>query len=203
MTQPYSLPYRPLPSHRLESGGRFFCLKPPLSQRVILNDPAITVMTDLSQIAASTVGRATPLMEASAVMIERGVRLLLVCDDDSEVVGVLTDRDLGGDKAERILAKAGGVWEALVVADVMTIRPKLDALLMKEVSRARVGDIIATLRQVDRQHALVLDSEPETGTQVVRGIFSLSQIGLRLGLNIDPSRRATTYAELAQAGCVI
>ncbi|HCK80463.1 MAG TPA: hypothetical protein PK880_06755 [Candidatus Competibacter sp.] len=85
----------------------------------------------------------------------------------------------------------------------MTIRPKLDALLMEGVSRARVGDIIATLRQVDRQHALVLDGEPETGTQVVRGIFSLSQIGLRLGLNIDPSRRPTPYAELARAGCVI
>ncbi len=85
----------------------------------------------------------------------------------------------------------------------MTIRPKLDALLMKEVARARVGDIIATLRQVDRQHALVLDGEMETGTQVVRGIFSLSQIGLCLGLNIEPSRGATTYVELARAGCVI
>ncbi|MEI2645684.1 MAG: hypothetical protein WBQ93_02020 [Candidatus Competibacter sp.] len=87
MTQPHPLPYQPLPSHRLESSGRFFCLKPPPSQRVILNDPAVTVMTDLSQIAASTVGRSTALAEASAVMIERGVRLLLVCDDHKEVVG--------------------------------------------------------------------------------------------------------------------
>ena len=203
MTQPHPPPYRPLPPHRLESGGRFFCPKPPPLRRAVLGDPAVTVITDLRQVAASTVGRSTPLAEASAVMIGRGVRLLLVCDDDNEVVGVLTGRDLGGGKAERILAKAGGAWEELVVADVMTIRPKLDALLMEEVSRARVGDIIATLRQVDRQHALVLDGEPETDTQVVRGIFSLSQIGLHLGLNIDPSRRSTTYAELARAGCVI
>lgn len=203
MTQPHPPPYRPLLPHRLQSEVRFFCPKPPPLQRVVLNDPAVTVMTDLRQLAASTVGRSTLLAEASALMIERGVRLLLVCDDHKEVVGVLTGRDLGGGKAEQILAKAGGAWEALVVADVMTIRPKLDALLMEEVARARVGDIIATLRQVDRQHALVLDGEPETGTQVVRGIFSLSQIGLCLGLNIDLSRRATTYAELAQAGCVI
>ncbi|MER2528815.1 MAG: CBS domain-containing protein [Candidatus Competibacter denitrificans] len=195
--------YQPLPLHRLATESRFFCPGPPLPERVALGDPALSVMTDLRQVAARTVGRSTPLAEASSVMIERGVRLLLVCDHDNEVVGVLTGRDLGGGKVERILAKAGVAWEELVVADVMTIRPKLDALLMEEVSRARVGDIIATLRQADRQHALVLEGEPETGNRVVRGIFSLSQIGLRLGLNIDPSRRPTTYAELARAGYVV
>ena len=70
---------------------------------------------------------------------------------------------------------------------------------MEDVSRARVGDIIATLRHVDRQHALVLDDDPETGQPAVRGLFSLSQIGLRLGLDIDPSRQPTTYAELVNA----
>lgn len=71
---------------------------------------------------------------------------------------------------------------------------------MKEVLSARVGDIIATLRQVNRQHALVIDSDSGVGQQAVRGIFSLSQIGLQLGLDIDPTRQPTTYAELEKAG---
>lgn len=87
-----------------------------------------------------------------------------------------------------------------MVADIMTLRSKLEALLMEDVLNARVGDIIATLRQVNRQHAIVVDSNPATGAQTVCGIFSLSQIGLQLGLDIDPARQPTTYAELEQAG---
>jgi CBS domain-containing protein len=117
-------------------------------------------------------------------MRERGARILLVCDAVRTVVGVLTSRDIAGEKPGRIMAKVGCEREALLVADVMTIRPKLEALSMEDVSRARVGDIIATLRHVDRQHALVLDDDPETGQPAVRGLFSLSQIGLRLGLDI-------------------
>ena len=202
MTQSHQRPYQSLPLHRPESGVRFFCPKPP-SRRVSLGDPAMIVMTDLRQVTVSTVERSTPLAKALAVMIERGVRLLLVCDDDNKVIGLLTCQDIDGGKADRILTKAGGAWEDLVAADVMTLRPKLEALRMEDVSRARVGDIIATLRQVNRQHALVLDGDTETGERAVRGIFSLSHIGLRLGLNIDPSRQPVTYAELARAGCVI
>ena len=195
--------YQPLPMHRLKRDTRLFCLRHLSSRRITLDDPAATVMTDLSRVPACTVGRSTPLNGAVALMIERKVRLLLVCEPDGKIVGLLTSRDLCGGKPERILTKSGGAREDLVAADVMTLRPKLEALLMEDVSRARVGDIIATLRQVDRQHALVLDGDVELEERAVRGIFSLSHIGLRLGLNIDPSRQPVTYAELARAGCAL
>jgi CBS domain containing-hemolysin-like protein len=135
------------------------------------------------------------------IMIKRGIRILLVCDADDNIIGLLTSRDIAGDKPHRILAKAGGgVREDLRVSDVMTLRPELELLSMEDIQRARVGDLIATLRQVDRQHALVLDRDPETGKPAVRGIFSLSQISLRLGLNIDPSRQVTLYADFEKAG---
>ncbi|HRD68476.1 MAG: CBS domain-containing protein [Candidatus Competibacter sp.] len=195
--------YQPLPLHPLERGIRFFCLRRLSSRRITFDDRAVTVMTDLSRVTACTVGRSTPLNSVLALMIERKVRLLLVCEPDGKIVGLLTSRDLSDGKAERILTKSGGAWEDLVAADVMTLRPKLEALLMEEVLAARVGDIVATLRKVDRQHALVLDRDVETEERAVRGIFSLSHIGLRLGLNIDPSRRPVTYAELARAGCAL
>jgi CBS-domain-containing membrane protein len=157
-------------------------------------------MTDLSQVTTYTTELSTPLSKALETMVKHGVRMLLVCDINSQVIGLLTSRDIEGHKPGRILAKAGGVWEDLLVAHVMTLRPKLEMLLMADVLNARVGDIIATLRQVDRQHALVVDSDPVSGTPAVRGIFSLSQIGLQLGLDIDPARQPTTYAELEKAG---
>ena len=198
--------YPPLSLHRLEPGTgycrpkRRIRAKQPLIKPVIAADAAVGVMTDLSQVIPHITQLSVPINEALTTMIQYGVRLLLVSDANDRVIGLITSRDIEGDKPGRILTKAGGVWDELLVADLMTLRPKLEALLMKEVLSARVGDIIATLRQVNRQHALVIDSDSGVGQQAVRGIFSLSQIGLQLGLDIDPTRQPTTYAELEKAG---
>jgi CBS domain-containing protein len=192
--------YQPLPLHRLETGTGYLRPKQWKPERVTTDDPAAMVMTDLSQVTTHTAELSTPLGKALEIMVKRGVRLLLVCDIKGQVIGLLTSRDIAGDKPSRILAKAGGVWEELLVAHIMTLRGKLEVLLMADVLNARVGDIIATLRQVGRQHALVVDNDPVTGVPTVRGIFSLSQIALQLGLDIDPARQPTTYAELEKAG---
>jgi len=192
--------YQPLPFHHLDSGARYFRPRQSLPERVTAADPALAAMTDLGQVTAYTTELTTPLSKALDLMIKRGVRLLLVNNVDRQIIGLITSRDIEGEKPARILAKAGGAWEDLLVADIMTLQPRMEVLLMEEVATARVGDIIATLRQADRQHALVVDADPETGRPAVRGLFSLSQIGLLLGLDLDPAQRATTYAELEQAG---
>ena len=192
--------YQPLSFQRLETGAGYFRPKQQLPERITTNDPALSVMTDLGRVTAYTAELTTPLGKALETMVKRGVRLLLVRDVDGHIIGLLTSRDLAGNKPGRILAKAGGAWEDLLVADIMTLRPKVEVLLMEDVRAARVGDIIATLRRANRQHALVVDTDPKIGIPAVRGIFSLSQIGLRLGLDIDPARQPTTYADLEKAG---
>ena len=194
-----SATYRPLVFHRLETGVGYFRPKQSLPEQVTTDDPALSVMTDLSLVTTYTTELATPLSKALEIMVKRGVRLLLVQDADRQVIGLITSRDIEGEKPDRILTKAGGAWEDLLVADIMTLKPKLEVLLMEDVSRARVGDIIATLRHVNRQHAMVLDADPRTGQPAVRGIFSLSQIGLQLGLDIDREHHPTTYSELEKA----
>lgn len=192
--------YHVLPFQRLEAGAGYFRPRQQLPERVTEDDPAINVMTDLSQVTTYATELTTPLSKALETMIKRGVRMLLVQDADGQIVGLLTSRDLEGEKPARILTKAGGAWEDLLVADIMTLKPKLEVLLLEDVLNARVGDIIATLRQVKRQHAMVVDMHPDTGKPAVRGIFSLSQIGLQLGLDIDPAQQPTTYVELEKAG---
>ena len=192
--------YQPLPLHRLDNGASYFHPRQSLPARVTAADPALMTMTDLSQVTAYTTELTMPLSKALDLMIRRGVRLLLVSNANRQIVGLITSRDIEGEKPGRILAKAGGAWEDLLVADIMTLQPRLEVLWMEEVANARVGDVIATLRQAQRQHALVVDTDPETGKPAVRGLFSLSQIGLQLGLDLHPTQQATTYADLAQAG---
>lgn len=193
-------PYQPLPFHHLDAGAGYFRPRQHLPEHVTADDPALSIMTDLSQVTTYTTELATPLSKAQETMIKRGVRMLLVRDADGQIVGLLTSRDIESDRPDRILTKAGGAWEDLLVADIMTLKPKLEVLQMEDVANARVGDIIATLRQVNRQHAMVVDNDPTTDQPAVRGLFSLSQIGLLLGLDIDPARQPTTFADLEQAG---
>lgn len=188
--------YKPLHFHHLESSVSYFRPRQDLPDRVKITSPAIDTMTDLRQIAAVMVSLTTPLDMALERMIKGGVRMLLVTDADGKVQGLITSRDIQGEKPLKILEKTGGTRKDLVVGDLMTMKSKLEVLMMGDVLRATVGDIIATLKEVDRQHAIVVDSDPYTGELAVRGIFSLAQIGRQLGLEISPTQHATTFADL-------
>lgn len=185
--------------HALESGATYFRPKQQLPETVTETDPAVNVMTDLSHVTAYTAELTTPLDKARETMVKREVRMLLVRDANGTIKGLITSRDIEGDKPEKILQKTGGNRKDLMVCDIMTLEGKLEVLMIEDVLQARVGDIIATLRKAKRQHAMVVDTNPDTGNLAVRGIFSLSQIGVQLGLDIDPSEGAITYADLEQA----
>jgi hypothetical protein len=66
---------------------------------------------------------------------------------------------------------------------------------MDDVRLAKVGHIVATLKAAGRQHAMVVDHD-EQGRQKVRGIFSASQIARQLGVVIQTTEIARTFAEV-------
>jgi hypothetical protein len=77
----------------------------------------------------------------------------------------------------------------------MTPRERLQVLAMEQVRAAKVGHIVATLKQAGRQHAMVLDCD-DKGRQRVRGIFSSTQIARQLGVAIQTSAVAQTFSEI-------
>jgi len=191
--------YNPLPFYPLEAGASYMRPRQELPQGVTEDSPAVDVMTDLSKVTAYTVELITPLDKALEIMVKRGVRLLLVRDADAAVRGLITSRDIQGEKPEKILQKSYLTREELLVRDIMTLKHRLEVLRMEDVLRARVGDLISTLKACGRQHAMVVDIDPGTTRQAVRGLFSLSQIGIQMGLQIDPAKAPTTAEELEQA----
>jgi len=68
---------------------------------------------------------------------------------------------------------------------------------MKTVENAKVGNVIASLRESGRQHTLVVESDTD-GAPVVRGIFSLTQIEKQLGTAISPTQVAKTFVEIEE-----
>jgi hypothetical protein len=87
----------------------------------------------------------------------------------------------------------------LQVEDVMTRHEHIEALTMEEVLHADVGHILETLKSLGRQHAIVVESDPASGGEVVRGIFSATHIGRRLGVPIQTFEVARTFADIEAA----
>lgn len=163
---------------------------------VKLASSALEVMTDLKFVPAATVLGEADIEAASQLMIARGVRLLLVIDSSRDVVGLITARDLLGDRPAEVMRERQLQHDEVLVKDVMTRRDDIEVLELGEVLHARVGDIVTTLRGSGRQHALVVDHEAITGKTLIRGIFSASQIARQLGIPTNTGELSRTFAEL-------
>lgn len=170
-----------------------------LPDRVTANSPAVDVMTDFTKVAAITMGPCATINAAEQRMVASGVRLLLVTEQSNRIMGVITLTDIQGDRPMKYLQKiGGGKREDIYLQDIMTSSDSLDVLEMTQVEKVLVGDIVATMKKVGRQHAMVVDTDAE-GNQVLRGIFSTKQISKQLGIEISTAEIARTFAELEEA----
>ena len=162
---------------------------------VTLEDPAQLVLTDFQRVTAVITLPGDSVDEAHRRMIQRGVRLLLVVDQDRKVLGVITATDILGEKPVQVITQRGIRREEVLVRDVMTPQDRLDVLKMDDVASAKVGHIVATLQRAGRQHAVVVEVDA-AGRQTVRGVFSTTQIARQLGVTITTGETARTFAEI-------
>jgi CBS-domain-containing membrane protein len=188
--------YHPLPRHTLDLGAGLIQTDTRVARRTRLNDPAVEVMTDLKTTISVTIGPDATLTVANEKMKHRGVRLLFVVDENTTLLGLVTATDILGEKPLQQVKRLGGSWADVRVGDVMTPHEKLEVLTLADVLGAKVGHIVATLKACGRQHALVVDREEVSGWQMVRGIFSVSQIARQLGMEIQVVPTARTFAEI-------
>ena len=154
-------------------------------------------MTDLRYVPAETTHVEVKVATASQKMIARGVRLLLVVDAYDNVVGLITARDLEGDRVNAASATHGVAVGDLTVGQIIT--RDVEVLPLDAVLHAHVGDIFETLKNSGRQHALVVDEEPFTNKPMIRGVFSASQIGRQLGIVSELQDLSHTFEQIDKA----
>lgn len=170
-------------------------LSPPA---VHADSPAVLVMTDLARVEAAMISPEASLSRANQAMLHRGVRMLFVTDAERQLTGVVTATDLLGERPVVTARERSMRPEELRVVDIMTPLADLQAIPMPAVQRAEVGHIVATLKSAGRQHAIVVEPGAD-GRQLVRGIFSLTQIARQLGVTIHPAATARNFAEIEAA----
>ncbi|KAA3629957.1 MAG: CBS domain-containing protein [Proteobacteria bacterium] len=187
--------YKKIDSHRLPADTPILRYQEVRPDTVAMNAPATDVMTDLSQVPVISIEAEAGIDEALKLMIHARVRMLVVFNSEGDLVGLITSRDIVGEKPVDFVSRHRIARDQVRVADIMTPRGQVDVLHMAEVTRARVGDIIETLREQGRQHALAIEKTP-TGEWALRGIFSTTHIGRRLGISVEASGAVQSFAEL-------
>jgi CBS domain-containing protein len=187
--------YDALPIRELGPGAGFRRPAQAQSGKVTLESPAVDVMTDLRRTTPATIRPQAPLAGANQFMITRGVRLLLVVDEQENVLGVITATDILGERAMRVATGRGLRRDELTVADLMTPADQVEVIALEDATAARVGHVLETLRRAGRHHALVADAE-----HMVCGIFSLSQLARQLGVSVATGGEvARTFSEIEAA----
>jgi len=187
--------YPPLAFVPLQPGVAYARPTQTLPESVTLDDAALQVMTDFQSVTAIIILPGDTVDEAHGRMIQRGVRLLLVVDQNRGVLGLLTATDILGEKPVQAAVQRGLRRGELQVRDIMTPQERLEVLDLEHVRGARVGHVVATLQKAGRQHALVVEYDARR-QQTLRGLFSATQIARQLGVTIATSEVARTFSEI-------
>jgi CBS-domain-containing membrane protein len=190
--------YRPLPQSTLKADAGYHLPDPAVAAAVSADSPAVHVMTDLRRVAAVTIAADIFIDDANQAMISAGVRALIVVDDHRRVIGIVTSTDILGEKPMQLTHERGVRHAEILVRDVMTPADKLEVIDLNAVVKARVGDVLATLKRSGRQHALAVD-QTAGGHQMVRGIFSATQIARQLDIAPDLPETGHSFAEIGAA----
>ncbi len=169
--------------------------RPAAPVPVTLDSSALEVMTDLRKIQAAVIAPDIPMEIANTYMMQRGVRTLLVINSDNSLAGIITATDILGEKPMRFIQERGIKHSEILVMDIMTSLEKLEAIALDEVKHARVGNVVASLRESGRLHALVIDDNV-IGLPRICGIFSWTQIEKQLDTVIIPNNVARSFAEI-------
>lgn len=185
--------FRPLPLASLASAPTL----PKLQQSATLNDDALSLLTDLRHSSIVMASHQDGLDQTLHVMKRAGVRMVFVTGVHGELMGLVTADDLQGERPV-LRALADHVrHEELALEHVMTPVSQWQVVTLPQLAGARVGNIVATLREHGLRYLLVI--EELAGQTSLRGLFSARRVELALQTVIEGSLHSRSFADLEAA----
>jgi CBS domain-containing protein len=139
-------------------------------------------MTDFTESPAFTIGANCPIDDALDEMFRRGVRALIVLDEDHVVVGLVTSYDVQGERTRRCLAGHPiRQREDVRVREILTPSGQCSAIDWHRLQSVRIEDVLEVFRSSDSPYLIVLEAHNETTAGLLRGIISRTRLERQLG----------------------
>jgi len=173
-------------AYRLQSGAAVTAARSlrsaPEHHLVRRSDSAVRVMTDFAASPAFTINADCSIDDALDEMFRRGVRALVVLDDDSVVVGLVTSYDIQGERTQRCLAgHPTRRREDVRVSEILTPSGQWSAIDWHRLQSVRIADVLEIFRGTDSPYLIVLEARNETAAGLLRGIISRARLERQLG----------------------
>ena len=191
--------HTPLPTRHFPDNLSIELMRHAPPHSVDLASPARTVMTDLADVSAMTIGPHERLAQAEQHMVRHGVCALFVVARMPHVLGIVTLADLQGEKPLRLVAERGLTHGDLRVGHLMQPVSQLDALDHRLLARATVGQVVATLLEFGHPDMLVVEGGPDSASPRIRGLVSRMQVERQIGMQLPAIEIAGTFAEIERA----
>jgi CBS domain-containing protein len=136
-------------THKISAGAKL-CV-PGTYNQIGPDSPAIEAMTDFTRVSVVTIEPSATLANANASMIARGVRLLLVRGNDNEqLLGLITARDLLGERPLQLAQGRSIKPSELPVSELMVPAGHIDIVHYREVLHTRVVDVLDAMKAQGR-----------------------------------------------------
>lgn len=170
----------------------------PTPRRLLPSSPAMTVLTDFSQIVPQSVDADTPIDQAHLKMRYGGVRLLFVMDKQAHCIGIVTSKEVIGTRRINLAMQQRHLTREEVTAEmVMTPWRKLSAMPVAKLASLTIEDLVLAMEAVTDQHLLITEQNDNNELRI-RGLISASDIQNAVGKEINPMPMAKSFADICQ-----
>ena len=156
----------------------------PLPELVHKEDPALFVMIDFTKTPPHIISPDDTMDHAINEMEVSGAHLLLVMNDEGHFQGILSSEDVWGEKPIQLIQERRIHRDQVLVKMIMVSYKNITAINSNIIESACVGHVVKTLTEHKQHYALVITPSTDQSVQVIRGIFTLSQISKQLHTEI-------------------
>ncbi|MDN7132073.1 CBS domain-containing protein [Halomonas sp. MC140] len=170
----------------------------PAPKRLLPTSPAMTVLTDFSQLMPQSVDADTPIDDAHLKMRHGGIRLLFVMDKNAHCIGVITSKEVIGSRRINLAMQQRNLNREEVTAEmIMTPWQKLSAMPVSQLGSLTIEDLVLSMESFTDQHLLITELNDNQELRI-RGLISASDIQNAVGKDINPVPMAKSFAEICQ-----
>ncbi|MGO2243273.1 MAG: CBS domain-containing protein [Halomonas sp.] len=170
----------------------------PAPKRLLPTSPAMTVLTDFSQLMPQSVDADTPIDDTHLKMRHGGIRLLFVMDKRAHCIGVITSKEVIGSRRINLAMQQRNLNREEVTAEmIMTPWQKLSAMPVSQLGSLTIEDLVLSMESFTDQHLLITELNDNQELRI-RGLISASDIQNAVGKDINPVPMAKNFAEICQ-----
>jgi len=142
--------------------------------KLSLSSPAAVLVDAFLDRKPISVHADDSLKDTHHLMHAMKISVCLVENSRNEVIGIVTKRDLMGQRAVAYATKSATPIADLSVRDVMIPRSSLFCISKEQARAASVGEVVATIKRLGDTYILITDNQ--VNSSVIQAVVSTSDV---------------------------